>query len=202
MIRPIRSFDFENAAPAGFYIALRVGFAFPMAEHNAFPDAWIETYTAEGFMLNDPVMRWVYGNSGAIRWSEIRLDDPHAILARAAQHGLRHGAAVSVSDENGTGQRSFGSFARDEREFTDAEIAELMAWMQQLHDSTAPPRKLTEAELEALRLVKDGLLLKQIADKLGVSEGAVKQRLRNAKIKLKAKNSTQAATIAMEYGLI
>ncbi len=202
MTRSIGSFGFDRLAPEGFYIALRVGFAYPMAEHNSFPEAWIETYTAQGFMLSDPVMRWVYGNSGTTRWSEITLDDPLAILAHAAEHGLRHGAAVSVWDESGAGQRSFGSFARADREFTDAEISDLRTRMQQLHDSTAPPQRLTEAELEALRLVKNGLLLKQIADELGVSEGAVKQRLRNAKAKLKARNSTQAATIAMEYGLI
>lgn len=52
----------------------------------------------------------------------------------------------------------------------------------------APPTNLTKAELEALRMVKDGLLVKEIANILGVSEGAVKQRLRNAKSKLGAKN--------------
>lgn len=202
MIKPIGSFGFQKIAPAGFYIALRVGFAYPLAEHNAFPAPWVEAYTSGGLMLYDPVMRWVYANTGTIRWSEIALDDPRGILEQAARLGLRYGAAVSCADEGGAGQRSFGSFARGDREFREEEIATLSAQLNELHASATPPRKLTEAELEALRLVKNGMLLKQIADVLGVSEGAIKQRLKNAKFKLKAKNSTQAATIAMEYGLI
>jgi LuxR family transcriptional regulator len=41
-----------------------------------------------------------------------------------------------------------------------------------------------------------------MAETLGVSEGAIKQRLKNAKSKLNANNSTQAVTLAMDYGLI
>ena len=51
-------------------------------------------------------------------------------------------------------------------------------------------------------MVKDGLLMKEIADLLGVSEGAVKQRLKNAKLKLGAKTGTHAATMATSFGLI
>ena len=57
----------------------------------------------------------------------------------------------------------------------------LTAYVTRRHIEKAPPRNITDAELEALRMVKDGMRLKQIAHSLGVSEGAVKQRLRNAK---------------------
>jgi LuxR family transcriptional regulator len=66
----------------------------------------------------------------------------------------------------------------------------------------APPTNLTMAELEALRMVKEGMRLKQMAHALGVSEGAIKQRLRNAKLKLGASTGAQAATRASDYGLI
>jgi LuxR family transcriptional regulator len=51
-------------------------------------------------------------------------------------------------------------------------------------------------------MVRDGKRLKEIAFDLGVTEGAVKQRLKNAKIKLGAKTGTQAAALASQYGLI
>jgi LuxR family transcriptional regulator len=53
----------------------------------------------------------------------------------------------------------------------------LRGHIQRLHTEKAPPSNLTLAELEALRMVRDGLRVKQIAFELGVSEGAVKQRL-------------------------
>jgi len=192
----------RRLAPVGHYLALRVGFAFPLEEINALPADWVDCYTRERFMLFDPVIRWSYQQSGATRWSEIGIDDPQGVLARAREHGLRYGAAVAVHDESAGGQRSFGSFLRADREFTADEMAVLLGHVAHLHDAHRPPTNLTAAELEALGMVKDGMRLKQIAHVLGVSEGAVKQRLKNAKDKLGAATSTQAAALASGFGLI
>lgn len=193
---------FAELAPGGFYIALRIGFAFPIAEQNALPPAWVDRYTRESYMVFDPVMQWVYRFVGTIRWSAITLPDSRGVLQDAARHGLRFGAAVSFDDPGPKGQRSFGSFARNDREFTDDEIAALARELHGLHIAMAPPTNLTKAELEALRLVKEGFLVKEIANRLGVSEGAVKQRIKNAKLKLGAKTSSHAVSAATGYGLI
>lgn len=202
MARLLSTQDLAVLAPAGHYIALRVGFAFPLEEVNALPAAWVEHYTKQRYMLHDPVIRWFYSSSGAVRWSQIKIDDPLGVMRQAREFGLRYGVAICIFDGNAEGQRSFGSFARHDREYDDAEIALLTARLNRLHREKAPPTNLTKAELEALRMVKAGLRLKQIAFDLGVSEGAVKQRLKNAKIKLGAQTGAQAAAMAGEYGLI
>lgn len=194
--------EFASLAPAGYYVALRIGFAFPLAEHNALPLAWVDHYTKQNYMLFDPVMQWLYNHSGAVRWSAIDLPDPRGILAAAARHGLDFGVAICFDDPGPKGQRSFGCFARRDREFTDDEIGILSAKLEWLHVAMAPPTNLTKAELEALRMVKEGHLVKEIANRLGVSEGAVKQRLKNAKVKLGAKTGSQAVSAATGYGLI
>lgn len=188
--------------PLGHYIALRIGFAFPMSERNALPEAWVEYYTQHGLMVHDPVIQWVYGHTGAIRWSEIALPDPKGVLADARRFGLAHGAAVSWADESPDCFRSFGTFVRADREFTDDELAELTGIVGRLHAARALAPKVTSAEIEALSLVRDGFLTKEIASRLGVSEGAVKQRLRNIRAKLGAKNGSQAVSIALRRGLI
>lgn len=202
MSRPIHSYNFERWATSGFYIGLRVGFAFPMAEHNAFPKDWVETYTREGLMLHDPLMKWVYGSVGATRWSMINIDDSAGVLRRASDFGLKYGAGIVCLDKNGGSQRSFGLFARDDREFTDDEIDMFFTAIAELHSTKTPPSNLTDAELEVLRMLRDGLLIKQIAGDLGVSQGAVKQRLKNAKQKLEARTTNHATALAIEYGLI
>lgn len=202
MLQKISISDLSEVAPAGYYLALRVGFAFPLEEINALPAAWVSLYTVERFMMSDPVIRWVYSHTGSIRWSEIESDDTRGILAKAHDYGLCYGVAVSVFDNNPEGQRSFGTFARSDREFTQLEIDLLSGHIQRLHAEKAPPSNLTDAELEALRMVRDGLRVKQIAFELGVSEGAVKQRLKNAKLKLRAQTGAQAAAMATEFGLI
>lgn len=203
MERLLSADDLTQLAPAGFHIALRIGFAFPLEEQNAFPMPWIEHYTAQRFMLFDPVIRWVYGDtSGSVRWSEIDLDDPRRVFVQAQTFGLRYGATVSVTDKKDSGIRSFGSFARSDREFSDLEIRLLSAFIQRRHEETAPPSNLTKAELEVLKMIKDGQRIKQIAHELGVSEGAIKQRLKNAKLKMDAKTGPQAAAMASQFGLI
>ena len=194
--------EIEQLAPSGHYIALRIGFAFPMEEVNALSVEWVEHYTKQRFMLFDPVVRWAYSNVGTSRWSELEPDDPKKVIAQAKTFGMRFGATVSIFDGSPDGQRSYAFFTRPDREYTDLEIKLLKAFLTRRHNETAPPTNLTRAELEALGMVKDGKRLKEIAHELSVSEGAVKQRLKNAKLKLGAKTGTQAATLASQYGLI
>ncbi|WP_052245445.1 helix-turn-helix transcriptional regulator [Halocynthiibacter namhaensis] len=189
-------------APSGFYLAMRVGFAFPVAEANTLPEGWVSHYTNHGFMMYDPVLKWVYGNTGATRWADIKIPDPRNVLRDAKRHGLDHGVAISCLDDCVDGQRSYGSFARQDRAFSDEEIRILSQVISELHASYSPPKNLTKAELEVLIMIKDGLLMKQIADDLGISLGAVKQRLKNAKYKLHAKTSSHAAALAIQFGLI
>jgi len=194
--------EIQSLAPAGHYIALRIGFAFPVEEINSLPLDWVDHYTKNRYMLFDPIIRWAYSSVGALRWSDIPIDDPRRIISQAQTFGLRYGVAISVFDGNAAGQRSFGSFARSDRDYSDLEINLLHAYVKRRHAEMAPPTNLTMAELEALGMVKDGKRLKEIAFDLGVTEGAVKQRLKNAKTKLGAKTGTQAAALASQYGLI
>ncbi len=189
-------------APAGFYIALRVSFAFPLEEINALPEDWIRHYAKNSFMLVDPTIRWAYANSGLIRWHELQDEDTEGLLQQARNFGMAYGVTISFQDELKLGVRSFGSFARNDRDFSDQELAMISDRLKKFHLHSAPPDNITEAELEALQMVKDGQRLKQIAHELGVTEGAVKQRLKNAKLKLGASTSAQAASLASTFGLI
>ncbi|MFV2002972.1 MAG: autoinducer binding domain-containing protein [Paracoccaceae bacterium] len=194
--------EFSSIATAGYYVALRIGFAFPVDERNEFPPEWVDYYTQNGLMLRDPVLRWVYANSGAARWSEISANDTSGVLSTAKSFGLNFGVVICCMLEGPKAQRSFGTFARPDREFLGDEIAVLGFHLKRLHKLSLPPENITNAELEALQLVKDGLRLKEIAYQLGVSEGAIKQRLSGAKRKLGARTNTQAASRAVEFRMI
>ena len=194
--------EIAEIATSGFYIALRVGFASPVEELNHLPAEWVTHYTRQRFMLFDPVVRWVHANTGLIKWSDLGEDDPKGILKQAQTFGMRYGVAVSVFDGNAQGQRSFGYFARNDREFTGLESKLLQSYLNRRHLEMAPPTNLTTAEIEALRMVKDGMRLKEVAHELGVTEGAIKQRIKNAKAKLNANTSSQAATIAAQHGIV
>ena len=196
------SINLPAMAPSGYYLALRIGFAFPKEEVNALPPSWVDQYTRESFLLADPVLRWLYDDVGLCRWSALPFPDPRGVLAAARGHGLVFGLAVSIRHDGPGRQRSFGTFARPDREYSDSEAAALHAHVLARHEALVPPRNITKAEIEALRLIKDGQRLKQIAFRLGVTEGAVKQRLKNARVKLDAKTGAEAISRAVAFGLI
>ncbi|TCM75072.1 helix-turn-helix transcriptional regulator [Rhodovulum steppense] len=189
-------------APGGCYVALRVGFSYPAEEFNRLPDPWVEHYTVNGLVVHDPVMKWVYANTGVTSWDGIEIDDPRGVLHEAQRHGLRHGAVASVICAEEKGRRSYGNFVRPDRPFTGLEMRELLAILTLLHKSGAPPRRLTRAETEALRMQANGMRLKEISAELDISMSAVKARLANAKRKLGAQTPSQAASIARSRGVL
>jgi LuxR family transcriptional regulator len=193
---------FSRLAPAGFYVAIRVGFAFPMVEHNRLPGGWVREYGASGFIVHDPAMIWVYKNCGVARCSALGVEDAQGVLELAKNYGLNFGAVSSCVDGKSGGQRSFGFFFRSDREYESAELDLLHAAVAGAHQAYARPSNLTANEIETLSLVKNGLLMKEIASLLGVSESAIKQRLKNARLKLNAKTGPQAAATATMLGMI
>lgn len=189
-------------APAGFYVALHVGFSFPSEELNRLPERWVDFYTRNGLVMHDPMMRWVYANTGATCVDALELPDPQGVIENAALHGLKHGAIASALHPGDHGRRSYGFFFRADRHYAPAEVEAIGSLMSALHTGTRQDQALTAAEIEALKLQASGMRLRQIALTLGISESAVKARLNNAKRKLGAKTPSQAASIAASRRLL
>ena len=193
---------FSSIAPAGHYVALRLGFISPEEELNTFPAAWIDHYTAKGFALFDPLMRWIYSAQGVARWSELTLPDPMGVMESYARFGMPFGAVVCVTDEERP-RRTFGYFGRRDRELSAAELAQLEQALRAVHFQEAESgQALTRAQTEALRLLSRGMRLKEIAHVLGISESAVKARLKSAMARMDARTPVQAASIAAQRGLL
>ena len=126
--------DLRHVAPAGHYAALRLGFFSPEEELNTFPAAWIDHYTVNGLALHDPLMRWIYSGSGARRWSDLGLPDPMGGPVRLLpDSACRYGAVVCVTADEDRPRRTFGYFARADRELTDGELRELEATLRAVH---------------------------------------------------------------------
>lgn len=119
------------ASPAGFAIALHVRFTSPRYLFQSYAKDWLDTYSREGLVLHDPVVRWGFTHEGTVHWSA--LDDPAGVMERAAAHGLRHGAVIAFVRD---GSRTMAGFARGDREPSDDEIAALRGILEELHDLT------------------------------------------------------------------
>ncbi|KPP87200.1 MAG: LuxR family transcriptional regulator [Rhodobacteraceae bacterium HLUCCA08] len=124
----------ESLSPTGFAIAFHIRFTAPDFLLQTYPEGWIDIYSERGYVMSDPTVHWGFNNTGVVRWSDLKDNDPAGIFPEAARHGLRYG--VSIATETG-GSRSFSSFARADREFTETEVETLTALLEELHHATA-----------------------------------------------------------------
>lgn len=93
--------------------------------------------------------------------------------------------------------------ARGEAAITRTMAARLLKGLASNHDAPAHAEDmLTEREIEVLRLVAQGVSNPEIAQTLFITVNTVKTHLRNILDKLQLENRTQAATYAVQKGLV
>jgi LuxR family transcriptional regulator, quorum-sensing system regulator SdiA len=189
----------RRLAPGGYALGLHIRFASAHIMVQTYDIGWIERYTARGYMLCDPIISWGFSTTGSQRWSALNFPDPHDVLGQAAEFGLNFGVAVSHGP---TSSRSIGGFAREDREFTDEEIDHIRDTVRLLHEQSTPPESLTPAQRHALRLVGSGCRYAEAASLLGISESALKARLKTARERLYARTTAEAIQRAREYSLL
>lgn len=186
-------------APAGFFVGLHIRFTAPLFTFQTYDQRWLDHYTEKGYVLRDPMVAWGFSSTGTIRWSDPKLPDPFGLFTEAASFGLRHGCTVSCGPIR---SRTIASFARPDREFLDSEIAQLEEIVLRMHDVTEPPEELTKAQVEALRCIAGGDRHAAAAEKLGISESALKARITSARTRLMARTTAEAIQRAKDYRLI
>lgn len=186
-------------APAGYSIGLHIRFTAPLFMFQSYDQAWLDHYTEHGYVLRDPMVAWGFSTTGTIRWSDRSLPDPFGLFKEAARFGLHYGATVACGPIK---SRTIASFARQDREFTDHEIAAVAHIVERMHDMTEPPEELTKAQIEALRCIAGGDRIAAAAAKLGISESALKARITSARIRLMARTTAEAIQRAKDYRLM
>jgi len=186
-------------APAGYSIGLHIRFTAPLFMFQSYDQAWLDHYTEHGYVLRDPMVAWGFSTTGTIRWSDRSLPDPFGLFKEAARFGLHYGATVACGPIK---SRTIASFARQDREFTDQEIAAVAHIVERMHDMTEPPEELTKAQIEALRCIAGGDRIAAAAAKLGISESALKARITSARIRLMARTTAEAIQRAKDYRLM
>lgn len=126
--------EMSAKSPSGFAVAFHIRFTTPDFLFQTYPKDWIDLYSQKGMVMVDPIVRWGFANTGTIRWSELQDLDSEGILKMSAGYGLSFGFACATEEG---GSRSVAGFARNDRDFTDDEIAGLQANVIELHRATA-----------------------------------------------------------------
>jgi DNA-binding CsgD family transcriptional regulator len=205
-----RSLGFEHC---GYLIGVPVrgaGWRFVMTSN--FPRSWQEHYLRQGYQAIDPTIEHAKTSVMPLTWSSA-LFDP-ALARDAREVGFNHGWTQPLRDANGkfgvlTLARSQGAISADELE---AKLP-MMQWLAQVvharlfrtfvarHRNECSTR-LTEREIEILRMASEGGTAGEIAALTGVGERTVNFHIGNIISKLGATNKTHAVALAMRLGLL
>ncbi|MES2915458.1 MAG: autoinducer binding domain-containing protein [Pseudomonadota bacterium] len=189
----------SRMATAGYFIGLHIRFTSPLLTFQTYDQRWIDHYTENGYVLRDPMTAWGFSRTGWIRWSDPALMDPFGLFKEAMEYGLNFGVTVAFGPIK---SRTIASFAREDREFRDDEIVKIERAVKRLHDLSEPPESLTEAQIEALRCIAGGDRFAAAAEKLGISESALKARISSARDRLMARTTAEAIQRAKDNRLI
>ena len=139
---------FSEMSPSGFAVALHARFTAAEYVHQTYSKTWSAIYSQNGYVMHDPTVSFGFQQLGTIRWSALAALDTMKIYEQARAYGLNYGFACAVEIE---GNRSFAGFSRPDREFDDAEMAEMLGDLGLLHDLTGKPGVLTPALRDELR---------------------------------------------------
>ena len=193
-------------APMGYALAVNIRGFTPEFYLTTYPEDWVKIYHERRYALFDPVTIWSRFHEGAVRWSEIAmpavLKAGNHVLEHARRYDLVHGGGVSARAIAGAHARSILFGARQDREMTDDELAELAEILEVVMTAVGQHAGLSESELDALRSLAAGLTHNEIADQGRVSPSTIKKRIERAREVLGARNAVHAVAIATKRGLI
>lgn len=133
-------------APAGYALGFHIKYTTPKFMFQTYPKAWLDHYSSNGLIMNDPMVAWGFEQTGVQRWSG--LDDPAGVMTAAADYGMKFGVVIAAASGE---SRSIGGFAHPDREFTDAEVAKLEADVIAIHENTTDASELDPDTVEHLK---------------------------------------------------
>ncbi len=121
-------------AESGCAIAFHIRLTAPDFLFQTYPKEWTDLYSNRGYVMADPTVRWGFSETGSIRWSDLHDQDEQKIFEQSLAFGLNYGVSIATDTNN---SRSFASFSRADREYNEAEIAQLTQTVEALHEITA-----------------------------------------------------------------
>jgi DNA-binding CsgD family transcriptional regulator len=184
---------------------------------TSYPRDWTDLYLQRSYFDIDPVIDVIRWSRGAVDWSgfDTRAAAVRRFFDDARRHAVgAHGLTIPVRGPSG--ERSLFSISSDQRPQDWAATRDGYAFdfhilSHYLHEAVmtdtpaaifAPAPPLSRRERQCLEGLATGLLPKQIAAALDISESAVRLYQRSARRKLGAATTYQAIARASFFELI
>lgn len=185
----------------------------PLHLVDRWPKEWLDHYDRSKYVRHDPVMDRLVTSFDPFAWSGTpvdRRDRPTAfrIMNEATEFGLVEGYSIPIVDPAGLqGCISLAGPRIDPQPDVLRAVHMVSIWAFGVAErivaaASAPTEPLTDREREVLRWIATGHSQAKVADVLGLAERTIEAHLRSARIKLRCRNTVQAAVVALQRRLI
>lgn len=198
---------FDRLGPLGYTIVINIYHTTPEAWYSTLPTDWVDEYTEKSYAFADPVMQFTMFQTGVKRWDEI----PHLklpilskrVYERACFYNLNYGGAVVKKSAEGGRKKHLFSFARSDRQASDAELREASDTFGRLIEQYEAGEKFSDRQIKILIRLAQGLTRNEIANEIGRSDGTVRDEIRDIRFKLgNAENIPEAVAMALSRHII
>jgi DNA-binding CsgD family transcriptional regulator len=184
---------------------------------NASPPGWCQEYMSNAWQTIDPCILYAAINNSPTLISRIpvRTAGQRLMLDAAARWGFRSGIVVPAHSPSGRSrmgvlylgsedpQRFDDEALNDLRLVLRALAGELLDWWTRLvRAELLAGGDLSRVDVEMLRLTRQGFRSNDIATSLGLSKGAVDQRMHRLTAKFNSPSRKDAADLAYQLGLL
>ena len=185
----------------GFSIGVAFQNKEPTWVHSTYPEAWVDHYVENRFLIDDPTIFHGQRFTGHFTWSELnRLYPANPVFPAAQRFGLNEGNTLSLRMNGLCTILSSAGAAWTYSEMRRAQAA--AAGLHALHAPEPVKILLTGKELEGLDLMALGLKDREIADQLGIKLETVRQRRQNSYDKTGARSPASVVSFAIKNGWI
>lgn len=118
---------------SGFALALHIRLIRPTLLYQTYSAVWTDHYSAKGYMLTDPVVRWGLQQNGSVKWSDLSDQDPAGVFKDAVAFGLTNGWTHSVGPAS---SRTISGATKSGADFTPAQHDEICRLVGAIHAAT------------------------------------------------------------------
>ncbi|MBM9401915.1 LuxR family transcriptional regulator [Gluconacetobacter azotocaptans] len=176
--------------------------------HVSYPDDWIEYYTDQKYITEDPTITKVAQTHTPYRWNELRdlLPSQRNIFSGLSTYGVRDGYTIPLHSPDGmVFVASFAcraSVTRIDRVILTTLTTQFYFRYQALTLSPSPSVVLSDREKECLRWAARGKSSWETGMIIGISENTVNFHIKNALSKLRCSSRIVGVVRAICLGLI
>lgn len=198
-----------------FFAVFDKGSSASMMMCGTYPEQWQRYYDDCQLVRVDPIFRWANEHASPLLWNKMENLAPEedALMKLRHEHGIGPlGMTIPLMSMDGaisllsiTGNMDPESWMKRARvlfkEFREIGLVMHAAYLRE-HGFKPAKVDLSQRHIDCIRMIGHGMNLEEVAEFQGLTQKTVKNHLKEARSRLRARNNAQLLFNAIQLGFI